>query len=198
MDKRDPAQTFSNPRLLSAIYFGLLSVVGTILINAFLTLLGIKEIIPLFQAILLGMIVASATGALFGERIVHCPKPYKLTTFWMGFIMVLVSLPLFDLGILYFLTEDSSQLLPHTTLKDLIMSYLTILGYSYVLFGFLLAAASGVAAMYLRGQLVYDILYTDEYRERAEKRRMAKQPKAITLKAHVSRKRPTQGKHNTV
>jgi hypothetical protein len=33
MMKKDPALTISNPRLLAAIYFGLLSVVGTILIT---------------------------------------------------------------------------------------------------------------------------------------------------------------------
>lgn len=77
MNTQDPALSISNPRLLSAIYFGLLSVVGTILINAFLTSIGIEEIIPVYQSVILGMVVASCTGAIFGEAIVHCKNHIK-------------------------------------------------------------------------------------------------------------------------
>ena len=47
------------------------------------------------------MIVASCTGAIFGERIIHCPKPYKVKTFFIGFFMVIASLPVFDLGFVF-------------------------------------------------------------------------------------------------
>lgn len=67
MNTQDPALSISNPRLLSAIYFGLLSVVGTILINAFLTSIGIEEIIPVYQSVILGMVVASCTGPFLGK-----------------------------------------------------------------------------------------------------------------------------------
>jgi hypothetical protein len=43
--------------------------------------------------------------------------------------------------------------------------YLGVLAYSYVLFGGALAVASGLAALYLRSQLVYDILHTYEETE---------------------------------
>jgi len=160
MAKKDIALGISNPRLLSAIYFGLLSVVGTILINAFLTLIGIQELIPVFESILLGGLIAGCTGALFGEQIVHCKKPYKQRVFWLGFIMVIASLPVFDLGLVF------CMLIEHTTppaliaIKSMVYMYLVVLAYSYVLFGIWLAIASGLAAMYLRGQLVYDILHS--------------------------------------
>lgn len=165
MKKQDPALTFSNPRLLAAIYFGLLSVVGTILINAFLTSIGVEEIIPVFEAVLLGMLVAAITGAVFGESIVHCKKPYKAKTFWLGFTMVIASLPFFALGLVVLMHEENAQLYAVATLRDMIFFYLVVLAYSYILFGIVLAIASGLAAMYLRGQLVYDILHTYERRK---------------------------------
>lgn len=160
MKNQDPALDCPNPRLISAIYFGLLSVVGTILINAMLTSLGVKQIIPIFEAVILGMVVASCTGALMGERIIHCPKPYKAKTFLIGFTMVIASLPIFDLGLLLFMIKEQSDLLPIAQVYNMIHFYLFILAYSYIIFGILLAIGSGFAALFLRGQLVYDILTT--------------------------------------
>src|SRR5580704_5680890 len=162
MKKQDPAMNCSNPRLIAAIYFGLLSVVGTILINALLTSLGIAEKIPLFEAIILGMVVASCTGAIMGEQIVHCPKPYKLRTFLIGFTMVIASLPVFVLGLVFFMKYEDSSILSITQVHHMISFYLYNLAYSYILFGIILAIGAGIAAMYLRGQLVYDILATYE------------------------------------
>jgi hypothetical protein len=162
MKDKDPALSVTNPRLIAAIYFGLLSVVGTILINAFLTVIGIEELIPVFEAIILGVVVAGATGALFGEQIVHCKKPYKLKTFLLGFGMVIVSLPVFDFGLLMFIIRENTCILPMYTMHSTLYFYFGVLAYSYALFGVLLAIASGLAALYLRGQLVYDILHIYE------------------------------------
>ena len=160
MENQDPALTCSNPRLIAAIYFGLLSVVGTILINALLSSLGIKEIIPLFEAIIIGMIVASCTGAICGEQIVHCRKPYKTRVFIIGFLMVIASLPVFDLGLVFFIKQENVSFLSVAQMQNLIYFYLVVLAYSYVMFGIALAVGAGLAAMYLRGQLVYDLLAT--------------------------------------
>ncbi len=160
MKKSDQAISCPNPRLIAAIYFGLLSVVGTILINALLTTLGIQEKVPLFEAIILGMVVASCTGAIMGERIIHCPKPYKMKTFLIGFTMVIASLPVFDLGLVLFMKHENSNLLSIAQAHNMIYFYLYVLAYSYIIFGIALAIGAGIAAMYLRGQLVYDILAT--------------------------------------
>ncbi|MBA2649020.1 MAG: hypothetical protein H0U75_05355 [Legionella sp.] len=166
MEKTDPALSFQNPRMLAAIYFGLLSVVGTILTNALLISIGIDEAIPIFKAIILGVVVASATGALFGEKIIHCKKPFKIKTFWLGFIMVIASLPLFTLGLVYFITESDSNIFPAAKFHHWFYFYLYTLGYSYLLYGLLLAIASGFAALYLRGYLVYDVLHTHQSRQK--------------------------------
>lgn len=187
MKKTDEALRFPNPRLLAAIYFGLLSVVGTILINGFLSSLGIDEAIPVFVSVLLGMIVASGTGALFGEQIIHCKKPYKTKTFWLGFSMVIASLPLFTLGLVFFMKETDPSLFTFTKFHHLVIFYLIALAYSYFLYGILLAVASGLAAMYLRGRLVYDILHAQKEHH---KRRYTRKQKASThppkLHGHAS------------
>lgn len=168
MKRVDPALNFAYPRFLAAIYFGLLSVVGTILINALLTSIGVEEVIPVFQAIILGMIVASCTGALFGERIIHSKKPFTRKTFWLGFSMVMASLPVFCLGLVFFMKEDNSVLFSVAKFHDLVLFYLVALAYSYILFGFILAIAAGLAAMYLRKRLVYDVMHTHERRRRVK------------------------------
>lgn len=187
MKRADFALSFANTRLLATLYYGLLSVVGTILINGFLTILGVKEIVPLFQSILLGMVVASAMGSLFGEAIIHCPKPYKLKTFLLGFLMVIVSLPFFDLGLLLFMNQTENQLLTLTNTHNIIAAYFMILIYSYLLFGFLLAIASGIASVYLRHKLVYHILHTDRRRSHRLPRFVAvkSKPHAALHKTHA-------------
>lgn len=169
MTNQDPALTCPNPRLISAIYFGLLSVVGTVLIDALLISLGIKEIIPVFAAVILGMVVASCTGALMGERIIHCPKPYKARTFLIGFSMVIGSLPIFALGLVFFMLKENSSLLPIAQIQNMVYFYLYVLAYSYILFGIVLAIGAGLAAVFLRGQLVYDILSTYQPNEKITK-----------------------------
>jgi hypothetical protein len=176
MKQTDLALTFSKPRLLTAVYFGLLSILPTVFIDGLLKALGNEEIIPIYELVFLGIIVAASMGALFGEHIIHCKKPYKVKTFWLGFIMVIASLPIFDLGVVFFIKEDNAHLfsLPH--LHHLLSLYLAILAYSYVIFGVVLAIASGIAAMYLREQLIYDILKT------------SKKSKQKLLKRNISRK----------
>lgn len=181
----DPALTFPNPRLLSAIYFGLLSVVGTILINALLTTIGVENIIPLWQAILLGVVVAACTGAIFGESIIHCKRPHQRKTFWLGFSMVMASIPVFALGLILLMKEANANLFSVATLQHMVGFYLVVLAYCYILFGFLLAIASGLAAMYLRGRLVYDVMHTHERRRRRKQESAGK----VIHKAHTTHRK---------
>ncbi|MGC1183404.1 hypothetical protein [Legionella sp.] len=181
MKKQDAALYFPNPRLLAAVYYGLLSVVGTILIDALLTLIGIKELVPLFQAIILGMIIASATGALCGKSIIYCPKPFIAKTFWIGFTMVIASLPFFALGLLLCMNESGTTLFSIKNFQDLAYAYLVVLAYSYILFGVFLALAAGFASIYLRGWLVYDILHTDKRKSMCLPRFVAARTRAKSL-----------------
>lgn len=97
----EEALTLSNPRLLSAIYFSLLAIIATIILDTVIYALGVEQLLPVFQGILLAVIIAAIFGALFGEKIVHSKKPYRMRVFWLAFFMVLVALPVYDLGFLF-------------------------------------------------------------------------------------------------
>jgi|GEM_PF-1872209 len=159
MNTQDDALTLSNPRLLSAVYFSLLAIIATIVAAGVLHSLGAKQIVPLSNAIFLSVAVAVIFGALFGKGIVISEKPYKRHVFFLGFLMVVVALPLYNIGIVYFMREHHAELFAETSLKHLVYLYLFVLMYSFILAGVWLAILAGIAALYLRGYVVYFILH---------------------------------------
>lgn len=160
MNSQDEAFTLSNPRLLSAGFFALLAVIITIAIDFTFDFLGIERMLPTYQAILLAVVIAAIFGALFGERIVHSPYPYKKRTFIAGFLMVILALPFYDLIFLYLFKRYHPDSFIDFRLGDFFNMYLFVLLYSFLLAGLWLAISAGLAAIYLRGQLVYDILHS--------------------------------------
>ena len=158
MNNKDEALTISNPRLFAAVYFGLLAVIANIVIDTFLYSIGVQELLPFFQAVLLAVIVAAAFGAIFGEAIVHQPKPYKARVFWLGFFMVLAALPVHTLGFLFFFESGHGHWFTESSLLYYAKMYLLVLFYGFILFGIWLAIIGGIAAIYLRGHLVYHVL----------------------------------------
>ena len=157
-NKKDEALTISNPRLLSAVYFGLLAVIANIAIDSFLYTIGVQELLPFFQAVFLAVIVASIFGALFGEAIIHQQKPYKARAFWLGFLMVLSALPAHTLGFLILFESGHGYWFTESSLIYYAKMFLLVLFYSFILFGIWLAIIGGLAAIYLRGHLVYHLL----------------------------------------
>ncbi len=174
MNESDPALNFSHPRLLAAIYFGLLSIVFTVLIDELLITMGVEEVIPLSQAVLLGLLIATGTGAVFGESIIHCVRPYKSKTFWLGFAMVMASIPVFTLGLVLLMRWENVSVFALTDLQDMIHFYLFALAYCYIVFGIILAIAAGFAAIYLRGRLVYDVIHIQNRHQRAVNQNISK------------------------
>ncbi|WED42160.1 hypothetical protein [Legionella cardiaca] len=157
MSHEDKALTISNPRLLAAIYFALLAVIVTCIIDVILHLLGAGPFLPLFKAIFLAVVIASCFGAIFGKLIIHSKKPYRRKAFLYGFLMVIVALPFYNVGLL---------LLKDNNFQQIFANFLFTLFYSFILAGLWLAIAAGFAAMYLRGHLVYDILHSKYARQR--------------------------------
>jgi hypothetical protein len=156
-NKEDAVLTISNPRLLSAIYFALLAVIANIIIDNLLYSLGVQKLLPFYQAFLLAACIAAIFGAIFGEKIVHSQKPYNKKVFWWAFLMVIVALPFHTIGFLYFFSGSHPHLFEQN-LYNLIEMYIIVLSYSFIFFGLWLAVFAGLAAIYLRGHLVYHIL----------------------------------------
>lgn len=157
MKKLDEALTLSNPRLLTAIYFSLLAVIATFSIDALLYWVGVTQFISISQAIFLAVIIAASFGALFGERIVHAKRPYNKHVFFWACLMVIVALPLYNVGFMYFMRENHAEFFKHSTFEHLISLYLFVSVYSFILAGVWLAILAGLAALFLRGYLVYYI-----------------------------------------
>ena len=166
MSTQDEALTISNPRLLSAVYFSLLSIIVTIGLDTLLYALGVKQFMPISKAIFLSVVVAAIFGALFGKRIIHSEKPYRGHVFLWAFLMVILSLPVYNVGFLYLIREHHTELFSTASIGHLLYLYLFVLGYSFILAGVWVAIAAGLAAIYLRSHVVYYILQSQYKRRR--------------------------------
>jgi hypothetical protein len=158
MSDRDDALSISNPRLIAAIYFGLLAVIANIIIDSVLYALGVELLFPYYQAVLLAAVIAAVFGALFGDKIIHSQKPYAKKVFWWGFLMALVALPFHTLFFLFFFQHTHPHLFGETSVVYYINMYALVLFYSFILFGIWLALLAGFAAVYLRGHLIYHMM----------------------------------------
>lgn len=157
MKKPDPAFEVPHVRLIAAVYFALLAVIATILIDVALYALGVEEILPVFKLIILSAATAGIFGWLFGEKIMHCKRPYQLRSFVWGFVMVLAALPFFNIGLIAWMSQHHADLFASATLTHYLALFVISLLYTFILAGLWLAFAAGFAAMYLRGHLIYDI-----------------------------------------
>jgi hypothetical protein len=158
MRDQDLALSISNPRLISAIYFTLLTVVLTLAIDAILYAYGINQYIPIYQLTCLGVVIAALSGALFGERIVHCETHFLRTAFLWAVLMTLLALVFYDMGFLYLLHLNNPKAFALSSFTTTLHLYLLLLIYSFILVGWWLAILFGLTAMYLRGFLVYYLL----------------------------------------
>lgn len=156
-ERSDRALKVQNARILTGVYFGLLAVVFTLMLDATIYLLGIYQVLPLFEGALLAMLVATVFGMLFGESIIHAKVPYTRRVFLLGWAMTLCSLPFYDIGFLLFYMSQHSEFMVTMSLKTMIQLYGIIFIQSFVLIGFWLAIVAGFAAIYLRSRLVYYI-----------------------------------------
>lgn len=148
------AEKLPNPRLITAIYFSLLAILVTIFIDCVLYVLGIDILLPLYQSILLAVVIAGLFGALFGRLIVCSIENHYQPPFWWAFLMVLIAVPFYNLGFLWLLHLHNPSIFIDAPVKHVFLFYLFTLIYSYVLAGFWMAILAGVAGIYLRAYLV--------------------------------------------
>ncbi len=177
----DEALSISNPRLLVAVYFSLLAIVATIIIDTLLYAIGFEQILPISKAIFLAVIVAACFGALFGKRILYSEKPYRRHVFFWAFLMVIAALPIYNFGFIFLLKENHASLFTHATIGHLVYLYLFVLLYSFILAGVWLAIVAGLAAVYLRGHIVYYILQSQNQRpQHLDERKIDSEKKGIS------------------
>lgn len=168
--KCDEALKVSSPRLLSAVYFGILAVIFAIFTINALDFLGLQRILPLSCAIVLGGAVAAIFGALFGEKIILAEEPYTKVVFWWAFLMMMLAIPVYCLGAVAYLIGTHSIFLVDASILQITHLFLIVVFYTYVMSGIWLAIFSGLAALYLRGHLVYYIMNSIAQRPRTKQK----------------------------
>lgn len=178
MKPQDEALGISNPRLLSAGYFVLLAIIATVILDLLMYSVGIEKILPPFEAILLAVVVAGCFGALFAKKIIYCTKPYRRKAFFWGVVMVFAALPVYDLLFFFLFRGHHPHAFEGSNFNNSVVTYFLILLYSFLFVGIWLAIAAGLAAIYLRRHLVYDILLHSKY-DRKLKLKEPKQAKQI-------------------
>jgi hypothetical protein len=160
--KFDRALKIQNARILCGIYFGLLSVVFTLTLDAALYFLGFNQLIPLFAGTLLAMCIATTFGILFGKKIIYSPYPFKKRVFFLGFLKTLCALPFYDLGFVWFYLEAHPDFWQTLSWSSFLPFYGKVIYFSIILVGIWLAVLSGLAALYLRSVLVYYIYDSED------------------------------------
>lgn len=143
---------------IGAIYYAVLSIIATLVIKYITHMMGFGELFPLFRTLILGIVTASIFGSFFGRWVINLKKPYKTKAFWLGFLLVIVALPFYDLGLLYIFTDTHPSLFAGGSgANHLALVYLFIIIYSFILSGIWLAILSGLASIYLRDKFIPDL-----------------------------------------
>lgn len=158
MSQEDSGTEIQNPRILSAVYFSLLAIVATISIDAVVYFLGITQFVPLFQALILAVVVSATFGAIFGRQIIQTPAPYYKLSFFFGFVMVVAALPIYDLGFVMLFFKNNPTMFAQHYFNQLIHFYFFVLWISFLLVGLWLAIFGGFAAWFLRGFLAHHLM----------------------------------------
>ncbi len=158
MKKTDDALIISNPRLLCAIYFGIISFAYMIIALNILIAQGLVLRIPFAHALVLCGCINALFGALFGEKILLHPRPCALATCFWAYLMILLATPFCTIGVLFSLEINQAPSILGLNAQGLVNFYLSLLVHHYVLGGFGLGFLAGFAALYLRGSLVYNLI----------------------------------------
>ncbi len=159
MNNDNESATVHHSRLIAAVYFALLAIVGAAALEPLLYKLVREYLLPTGEATLLAMLIAGLFGALFGKKIIEAPPPYEKNTFLLGFGMALAALPFYDLGFLILLYAHHPSTFIEVNFREIFVIYFIILAYSFILVGLWLAIAAGLAALYLRSHLIYRLFH---------------------------------------
>jgi hypothetical protein len=181
---KDEALEIPNTRLIAAIYFALLAVLFTFAFDLFLVAFGVQELMPTFKSVLLATVIAAVFGGIFGEKIIHCSEPHNKKAFLWGFLMVITALPVYALGLLYLFQESLGHLYSGNGFMHYLTLYLSLLFYSFILGGVWLAIASGLASIYLRSYLVYDLMHTKHLKDDKPRKKSTVKRKAHSHTMH--------------
>lgn len=172
-----------NPRLLAAVYFALIAIVLTILVNTVLYAAGFDQPMHIVRGILLGGLVAAFFGALFGRRILSVRQPCWPKAFLLGFLMTIAAVPVYDLGLIYLMKDQPQNAFHEPSFEQIVVMYLFVVAESYILAGLWLGLVAGLAAVYLRSKIIYTLLHVEHNPQKLRQKRNPRSYKR-KLRAH--------------
>lgn len=152
-------EPIDNPRMISAIYFTLLSFFVISLIQLLLVCFGAKDTISLFTNYSIGLPIAAILGALFGRAIIMSRPPYKLKCFLLGVLITIIALLAYDFLLMFYLKNVTIRVVALGNMKpnkDYVL-YLFLVIYTFILIGSWLSILMGSASIYLRSTFIYRI-----------------------------------------
>lgn len=158
---KDINMDLPNFRVISATFFAILAVIATIFVDSILYYAGVAEILPIFKSVLLAAVIAGIFGAIFAGKIFGCEKSHKGCLFGWGFVMTLIGLPFYNLGLVLLMYFDNPEAYADSTLYMLLHVYLISFTGIFLLAGIWLAIIAGFLAIFLRDKLAYDIGHSE-------------------------------------
>ena len=155
MTEHVPASlNLNQKRLLSIVYFSSLAIILTIGLYYVLLMIGARPFIPLHLGILLSVFVAAIFSYLFAPLILSYQTNHLRHAFGWSFLMIIVALPIYDIGFLYLLLKSNHALSDGANFQSIMLMYLAIILYSFVLVGLWLAPLAGIAGIFLRHRIL--------------------------------------------
>lgn len=135
-------------KLLACVLSIFLALSATGLALIFFSSVGLKGVLPVIPSLLLSMLIATGIGLLFSKMILR-PKSKK-ASFGMGVFFLAISLPLYDIGAVFFIKNQFQGMNAfQTTLSGYAHLYCMILAYSFIFIGSWLSVLLGLANMLL-------------------------------------------------
>lgn len=136
-------------RIKASAYASLLAIIATLFTFLFFNLIGLKDMLPFYQSLVMAILTAALVGGLLGRSLLYPKTLFK--GFLTGMLLILLSLPIFDLSALYFMLDyfKGTDALHHY-LKEYALLYEVILIYSLIFVGSWLAVLCGLTNVCLQ------------------------------------------------
>jgi hypothetical protein len=142
-----------HPRFITAAYSVCLGVSCCLLALFFFYTLGLGEMLPSLNSVLLSIPIAACFGAFYGPKMLE-NRTVK-SSFLLGVIFLVTVLPVYDIGALFLIQSQfqGTETLQHC-LTDYLILYGMIVVYSFIFVGSWLSILCGFASICLNKVLL--------------------------------------------
>ena len=153
-------------RVTSAIYFVLISIPITVIIQFLLYQANMSGLLSVAVSLLLSVLLAYALGWSFGKVILDTTAPYKLKCFLLGILYCLCFVFIYDVFLVFLLDyKDFTINNQQPGISSYLVAYLYILIYSLITVASWLSILMGLATVYLRRRFIKQLKAFSAHKE---------------------------------